>query len=103
MADLYETDYLVEHPPQSGKFYVLTCPLCSRKFESAHGMYTHINQSDKDHLDLFDPGKKKCFNLAVEIGGTLITDATVDTVNAQNVSAVVVSWVYLTLVAIDAD
>jgi hypothetical protein len=91
MADLYQTDYLVEHPTQSGEFYVLTCPLCSRKFESAHGMYTHINQSDKDHLDLFDEGQKKCFNLAVEIGGTLITDATFDTASAQNRGAIMVS------------
>jgi hypothetical protein len=91
MADLYETDFLVEHPKHSDDFYVLMCPLCSRKFESAHGMYTHINQSDRDHLELFDEGKKKDFNLAVEIGGTLITDATFDTANAQNVSAIVVS------------
>jgi hypothetical protein len=103
MANLYETDFLVEHPPQSGDFYVLTCPLCSRRFESAHGMYTHINQSDRDHLDLFDEGKKKCFNLAVEIGGTLIIDATSETAKAQNVSAVVVSCVYSTLVAVNAD
>lgn len=94
MADLYETDFLVEHPPQSGDFYVLTCPLCSRRFESAHGMYTHINQSDRDHLDLFDEGKKKCFNLAVEIGGRLIMDATPEAAKAQNVSAIVVSCVY---------
>jgi hypothetical protein len=90
MADLYETDFLVEHPKHSGDFYVLACPLCSRKFETAHGMYTHINQSDRDHLELFDEGKKD-FNLAVEIGGTLITDASFDTANAQNVSAIVVS------------
>jgi hypothetical protein len=103
MADLYATDFLVEHPPRSGDFYVLTCPLCSRRFESAHGMYTHINQSDRDHLDLFGVGKKKCFNLAVEIGGTLIIDASPETAKAQNVSAIVVSCVYSTLVAVDAD
>jgi hypothetical protein len=29
MADLHETDFLVEHPPQSGDFYVLKCPLAA--------------------------------------------------------------------------
>jgi hypothetical protein len=91
MAELREVDFLVEYPKQSGNFYVLTCPLCARKFESAHGMYTHINQSDRDHMDLFGDEKEKGFALAVEVGGTLITDATPAAVNVQNTRAVRVS------------
>ncbi|KUJ13547.1 Pkinase-domain-containing protein [Mollisia scopiformis] len=60
----------------------MTCPLCDRKFQSAHGLYGHLAQSDEAHLTVF--GGEKTFTKAVAICGKRIIDADKASVEAQN-------------------
>ena len=86
MAEVDETSFLVAWPKNSDTYYILECPLCDRTFESAHGIYTHINQSDIPHASLFAPANKT-FNRAVQIAGILVQDATAESVFEQNTRA----------------
>ncbi|KUJ22028.1 uncharacterized protein LY89DRAFT_391556 [Mollisia scopiformis] len=85
MADLTLDDSIVNFPHNSVKFWVMTCPLCGRNFQSAHGLYGHLAQSDEEHLAVF--GGEKTFNKAVAICGTRIIDADKASAEAHNKAA----------------
>ncbi|CZR57229.1 uncharacterized protein PAC_07119 [Phialocephala subalpina] len=91
MAQLTIQDIVVAFPKNSNSFYVMRCPVlgCGRAFQSAHGMFGHLSQSDTAHLDLFgtDVSQKKVWK-AVEIAGIVVVDADPDTVEAHNAKAV---------------
>lgn len=75
MAEVGKGDVIVPFPRTGNtKYYLLRCPYCDRLFQSAHGMFGHMAQSDEKHLSLFN-GKKN-FIHAVELTGTEVVDAT---------------------------
>ncbi|KAF8852621.1 hypothetical protein BDZ45DRAFT_678222 [Acephala macrosclerotiorum] len=96
MDQLAKHEVIVAHPKTNTKkvktsFYVLRCPIlgCGRAFESAHGMFGHLSQSDSAHLDLFGPDpSSKNFKKAVELAGIKVIDAELDAVDAHNAKAV---------------
>ncbi len=90
MQDVDADSFIVRYPSAQDYFYVLKCPLCARKFESAQSIFGHLAQSDAKHLALF--GDTKSFKQAVAVAGIPVTDCNADALLAHNQIATEVSF-----------
>lgn len=70
---------VIEYPRRSSTYYVLNCPICKSHFETVRALYSHINISHQGIMT-----GDKAYTDALEIGGTLVTDADTNWVVCHN-------------------
>jgi hypothetical protein len=82
MSQVGATDFILEYPKNSGKFFVANCVICDRTMETPQGIYAHLTQVDTEHMALF--GGDKSFRKAIEICGIPVVDATKERVHQHH-------------------
>jgi len=82
MSQVGAIDFILEHPKNSGDFFVAQCVICDRKMESPQGIYAHLTQADTAHMALF--GGDKSFRKAIQICGIEVVDANKVDVHRHN-------------------